>query len=450
MDGGLKAISKRIKAKGLGRLRWYCQMCEKQCRDENGFKCHTNTPAHHNQLALFAAQPSLFIDRFSNVFLDSFMAILHQRYGSNPVTANIVYQDYIKDKDHIHMNSTKWTTLTDFVKDLGRRKLCHVEDRDGSWWLIYIDREVIERKERAETLDRVRLAEEERAEQLLIRQMRDRDSAVDGEQKQQVTLVPVGDAGPIDITLKGLTERLGQRAGRAFSSAATTEVKSPFESLASSRREGTNSSMEHGNRRVKHGGDRKPSVLDEIMAENEERKRLAMANGKALNVPSNPAIAESGTAAVNLIASEKVSREHPHHPAPNVNHCDDGHKVGVAAGLDEAWLRVGIVVKVISAALKGGPYYKKKGVVTEICEQYSAVIRLGESGAVLQLDQDDLETVLPKPGGTIVFVRGTERGKRGTVVGIDEESFSLAVRLDGTPQIVDRVEYEDVCKLSSE
>jgi DNA/RNA-binding protein KIN17 len=33
-----KAIAKRLKAKGLQRLRWYCQMCEKQCRDENGFK----------------------------------------------------------------------------------------------------------------------------------------------------------------------------------------------------------------------------------------------------------------------------------------------------------------------------------------------------------------------------------------------------------------------------
>ena len=33
-----KAIANRIKAKGLQKLRWYCQMCQKQCRDENGFK----------------------------------------------------------------------------------------------------------------------------------------------------------------------------------------------------------------------------------------------------------------------------------------------------------------------------------------------------------------------------------------------------------------------------
>ncbi len=37
-----KAISNRIKSVGLQKLKWYCQMCQKQCRDENGFKCHTS------------------------------------------------------------------------------------------------------------------------------------------------------------------------------------------------------------------------------------------------------------------------------------------------------------------------------------------------------------------------------------------------------------------------
>ena len=39
--GTPKWLSNKIKSKGLQKLRWYCQMCEKQCRDENGFKCHT-------------------------------------------------------------------------------------------------------------------------------------------------------------------------------------------------------------------------------------------------------------------------------------------------------------------------------------------------------------------------------------------------------------------------
>ena len=42
-DFGPKAIAKKLKAKGLQKLRWYCQMCEKQCRDENGFKVGEKT-----------------------------------------------------------------------------------------------------------------------------------------------------------------------------------------------------------------------------------------------------------------------------------------------------------------------------------------------------------------------------------------------------------------------
>ena len=52
-----KAIGNRIKAKGLQKLRWYCQCCAKQCRDENGFKCHTESENHQRQLLLVAENP---------------------------------------------------------------------------------------------------------------------------------------------------------------------------------------------------------------------------------------------------------------------------------------------------------------------------------------------------------------------------------------------------------
>ena len=46
-------IANRIKAKGLQKLRWYCQMCGKQCRDENGFKCHLSSDSHQRQMMVF-------------------------------------------------------------------------------------------------------------------------------------------------------------------------------------------------------------------------------------------------------------------------------------------------------------------------------------------------------------------------------------------------------------
>lgn len=73
-----KEIAKRIKAKGsqrperdrvravsdqqvvrlvagLNKLRFYCQVCEKSCRDDNGYKCHLASEAHQRQILVFAS-----------------------------------------------------------------------------------------------------------------------------------------------------------------------------------------------------------------------------------------------------------------------------------------------------------------------------------------------------------------------------------------------------------
>lgn len=50
-------IANRIKSKGLQKLRWYCQMCQKQCRDENGFKCHLTSESHKRQMMVFGEAP---------------------------------------------------------------------------------------------------------------------------------------------------------------------------------------------------------------------------------------------------------------------------------------------------------------------------------------------------------------------------------------------------------
>ena len=51
-------VANRMKSKGLQKLRWYCQMCQKQCRDENGFKCHLTSESHKRQMMVFGANPT--------------------------------------------------------------------------------------------------------------------------------------------------------------------------------------------------------------------------------------------------------------------------------------------------------------------------------------------------------------------------------------------------------
>jgi len=50
--GAVQAIANRIKSKGLTKLRWYCQLCEKACR-----YCQPTAPARAQGSELGAAGP---------------------------------------------------------------------------------------------------------------------------------------------------------------------------------------------------------------------------------------------------------------------------------------------------------------------------------------------------------------------------------------------------------
>lgn len=61
------------------------------------------------------------------------------RYGTKRVKANNVYQEYIQDKHHVHMNSTRWVTLTEFVKHLGRLGIGRVDETEKGWFIAWVD-----------------------------------------------------------------------------------------------------------------------------------------------------------------------------------------------------------------------------------------------------------------------------------------------------------------------
>ncbi len=55
------------------------------------------------------------------------------------MSANRVYQEYIADKQHLHMNATRWVTLTEFVKHLGRSAIARVDETEKGWFIAWID-----------------------------------------------------------------------------------------------------------------------------------------------------------------------------------------------------------------------------------------------------------------------------------------------------------------------
>lgn len=64
------------------------------------------------------------------------------RHPNVRIEAHKVYNEYIQDKHHVHMNSTKWLTLTEYVKHLGREGICTVEETEKGWFIRLIHRDL--------------------------------------------------------------------------------------------------------------------------------------------------------------------------------------------------------------------------------------------------------------------------------------------------------------------
>ncbi|KAL4772262.1 domain of Kin17 curved DNA-binding protein-domain-containing protein [Aspergillus nidulans var. acristatus] len=182
--GSTKALSNKLKAKGLGRLRWYCQACERQMRDENGFKCHVQSESHVRQVLLIGEDPKRYIEDFSRQFIKNFLDLLRTTHGEKKVHINQFYQQVIADKEHIHMNATKWKSLTQFAAHLGREGLCHVEETEKGLFVSYIDRspEAMRRREAIMKKERQDRGDEE-WEQRLIQEQVERARAKEKEEE---------------------------------------------------------------------------------------------------------------------------------------------------------------------------------------------------------------------------------------------------------------------------
>lgn len=138
--GTPKALAKAMESKGLKKLRFWCQMCERQCGDAHGFRLHCQSEGHVRQMKVFAEDQRSITGEYSRDFEKSFMALVKQKYFTKMVKANKVYMEYISDKLHLHMNATQWPSLNSFVKHLEQTNKCQVEWTEKGPYIMYVDR----------------------------------------------------------------------------------------------------------------------------------------------------------------------------------------------------------------------------------------------------------------------------------------------------------------------
>uniref|UniRef100_A0A8R1XWN6 Kin17_mid domain-containing protein n=2 Tax=Onchocerca TaxID=6281 RepID=A0A8R1XWN6_ONCVO len=423
--GTPKEIANRCKSKGLQKLRWFCQMCKKQCRDQNGFKCHLTSETHQRQLLLFAENPDTYLKEYSEEFESNFLKVLRSTFGTKRVRANEVYQEYIRNKMHTHMNSTKWHTLTNFVIYLGKSGKCHVDQTEKGWFISWIDQQEELRKQ--ETVHKVRAIQddEERLQQLLGEQAErareKQQQSLEASTSHPTELLRTNDGEKVTFTLTAKkptveeltkpstsvlamshsvfdvkTEKKTKSEPELLDKPKKYQHKDNFSKISSSKREmKDNYRKEHdmiaeSNKNQKQDLKPKKNVLDEIMEMEERRK-------------------------------EKRNRR-------------------------DNWLHEGIVVKITTKKF-GNDFYKAKGVIKQLVDDFTAILDV--NGCSLEVSQENVETVIPAVGRKMLIVNGAYRGMKAELQAIKEEDFAVVLRLEESfaKGRILCLPYEDVCKL---
>mmetsp|Transcript_90978 Transcript_90978/g.257003 ORF Transcript_90978/g.257003 Transcript_90978/m.257003 type:complete len:440 (+) Transcript_90978:127-1446(+) len=430
--GSTKWLGNKMKAKGLQKLRWYCQMCQKQCRDENGFKCHRMSDGHQRQMQLFTQDPNKFMDEFSQEFENGFMHLMAHSYRSTRVLANTVYCDFISNRHHTHMNSTIWVTLSNFVQYLGRTQQCKIDKTPKGWYLEYIDNtpEARLRARQAAEFETNELKAVQRAEQALKDQIDDAVKQAGGLQESEFTELQRGeDDAPIAFTMGSSSSSASARPGGA-------------EPKGSGSRENSRDAKGSGSRESSKDMGGGGNVLAQAFAAH----NTSGARGSASARESSREAKEASKPARKLSAMESVKLEHEaakrrkageaEKPPPSPSSSEQG---------SEPWLAAGLIVKVMHQDLANGKYYKKKGKVEKVHDKCTADVRMVDSRDLIRLAQELLETVIPNVGKPVLVVKGTHKGHRATMRAVDFEGFCVTVELnDGT--VMEGLGYDEICK----
>ncbi|KAK8976585.1 hypothetical protein V6N11_057185 [Hibiscus sabdariffa] len=268
-----KAIANRIKAKGLQKLRWYCQMCQKQCRDENGFKCHCMSESHQRQMQIFGQNPDRIVSGYSEEFESNFLDLMKRSHRFSRIAATVVYNEFINDRHHVHMNSTQWATLTEFVKHLGRTGKCKVDETPKGWFITYIDRD-------SETLFKERLKNKRIKLDMVEEEKHEREIQKQIEKAEQLKTPSEAEENEEKAVIKEINLESGMKVG--FSLGGGTAAKAEKgESSSTARLVFEEEENEKSKAKIerKESSVRK-SALEELMREEEKAKerRLSTAH----------------------------------------------------------------------------------------------------------------------------------------------------------------------------
>lgn len=137
------------------------------------------------QMLVVAEDPRKAVGEFSAQFSRDFLQQLRTSHGTKAVHINRFYQEYIANKQHVHMNATRWPSLTEYAKYLGREGICRVEETDKGLHIAWIDNspEALKRAEAIRRKEMMDKGDEERELRMIREQQKRAEKAAEERRK---------------------------------------------------------------------------------------------------------------------------------------------------------------------------------------------------------------------------------------------------------------------------
>lgn len=405
------------------------------------------------------------LDNWSKQFEQGYMDFVRRRWRSKRILANKVYQAYIADKNHVHMNATIWESLASFVKHLGRTKQCEVDETEKGWYVKYIDRDpdVIAQQDASRRKEKMDIDDEMRNSQQIERMIKTaQEIEVAPVIAAQTAVPPEKLEGTLDPNVK-IQFKLAPPPPPIISPVAplavdpapvpNAEAQIPIKIEATGKRkreaEESDTDGESNDRKRFRFDDDSSSTSSSERGSRHSTSRHEERNGKPPSAPVPSALEELTK---QLKSQQKRRDGRGSFNRGNQQKRDHDEKIPVAPSTPtpqpedrkDYWLVPGLIVKIKNKTLANGKYYNQKGRVVQLDSVYVGVIELLDSKTKLKIDQEQLETVIPAIGGEVAIVNGKWRGHVGILESINEEKFRAVVRVEDS--VVEK-EYEDVCKI---
>ena len=157
-------------------------------------------------MMIVGENPHRHIANFSRQFMGDFLQLLRSTHGEKRVHANHFYaSQYIVNKSHVHMNSTRWKTLTEFITFLGHEGICRVENTEKGWYISWIDTspEAMKRRDANMKRERLEKGEADREERLIQEQIeRARQEAMEKQLEPAEASLAKEEAGDAENAVK--------------------------------------------------------------------------------------------------------------------------------------------------------------------------------------------------------------------------------------------------------